>query len=61
MKEADVLSSVCWHYLVEWVVAIRFAWLSDWLRRGDKEMVDLEVSYINLLVDNREALKDSWT
>jgi len=60
MKKAAVLSNQSWEYLAEWVVAIRFAWLSDWLRRRDQEMVDLEVAYITLLVDNRRDLKDAW-
>jgi homoserine kinase type II len=60
MTKADAISPLGWQYLVEWVVAIRFAWLSDWLRRRDREMIDLEVTYINMLVENREALKDSW-
>ena len=58
--KANVLSPVYWQYLAEWVVAIRFAWLSDWLRRRDREMIDLEVTYIHLLIDNRKALKDMW-
>lgn len=60
MTEANVLSPLCWQHLVEWVIAIRFAWLSDWLRRRDREMIDLEVTYIYLLIDNRQALKDIW-
>jgi homoserine kinase type II len=60
MRKADVLSNLSWAYLAEWVVAIRFAWLSDWLRRRDREMVDLEVAYINLLVDRCQALKAAW-
>ena len=60
MKEAAVLSNLSWEYLSEWVVAIRFAWLSDWLRRRDREMVDLEVAYINLLIDNCRDLKNTW-
>jgi homoserine kinase type II len=60
MTKANVLSPVSWQYLAEWVVAIRFAWLSDWLRRRDREMIDLEVTYIHLLIDNRQALKDFW-
>jgi len=59
-KKAAVLSSLSWEYLAEWVVAIRFAWLSDWLRRRDREMVDLEVAYINLLIDNLPNLKNAW-
>jgi len=60
MRKATVLSNLSWEYLAEWVVAIRFAWLSDWLRRRDQEMVDLEVAYISLLIDNRHALKAAW-
>ena len=60
MMKANALSPVCWQYLAEWVVVIRFAWLSDWLRRRDREMIDLEVTYIHLLIDNRQALKDIW-
>ncbi len=60
LMAANVLSSVSWRYLPEWVIAIRFAWLSDWLRRRDEEMVDLEVAYINLLLDNRRALGNIW-
>ena len=61
MMKANVLLSACWQQLVEWVIAIRFAWLSDWLRRRDREMINLEVAYIYLLIDNRQALKDRWS
>jgi homoserine kinase type II len=60
MMKANVLSPACWQQLVEWVIAIRFAWLSDWLRRRDREMIGLEVTYIHLLIDNRRALEDLW-
>jgi homoserine kinase type II len=60
MIKANVMSPACWEQLVEWVIAIRFAWLSDWLRRRDREMIDLEVTYIHVLIDNRRALKDYW-
>jgi homoserine kinase type II len=42
------------------VLAIRFAWLSDWLRRGDEEMVALETDYIRLLADRRKELGGDW-
>jgi homoserine kinase type II len=58
--KANVLSPPCWQQIVEWVIAIRFAWLSDWLRRRDRDMIDLEVTYIHLLIDNRQALKGFW-
>ncbi len=60
MEKGDVLSPACRRHLPEWVAALRFAWLSDWLRRGDAEMVDLEIAYIDLLIDNRRVLRDIW-
>jgi hypothetical protein len=31
------------------VAASRFGWLSEWLRRGDREMLGLELDYLDLL------------
>jgi homoserine kinase type II len=39
---------------------LRFAWLSEWLRRDDREMVDLEAVFIGLLLENRETLEKGW-
>ncbi len=46
--------------LVDFVMAIRFAWLSEWLRGGDEEMVALECDYLELLLRERDALKEIW-
>lgn len=60
MRTVGAISELSWEVLAEWVTAIRFAWLSDWLRRRDREMVDLEVAYIDLLIRNLRVLKDTW-
>ena len=49
-----------WAVFPDLVLALRFAWLSDWLRRDDREMVDLEAVYIGLLLDRRDALERAW-
>ncbi|MCK7479555.1 MAG: hypothetical protein M0C28_21095 [Candidatus Moduliflexus flocculans] len=54
------LSEAAWTCFPDLVLALRFAWLSDWLRRDDREMVDLEAVYIGLLLENREALERAW-
>ncbi len=33
-------------------LATRFAWLSEWLRRDDEEMVEFEISYMHILLNN---------
>lgn len=52
--------SAAWTGFLDLVLAVRFAWLSDWLRRCDAEMVDLETVYIDLLLENRSALLAAW-
>jgi homoserine kinase type II len=49
-----------WASFFDLVLALRFAWLSDWLRRDDAEMIDLEAAYIGLLHENRAVFGRSW-
>ncbi|MEW6077803.1 MAG: aminoglycoside phosphotransferase family protein [Thermodesulfobacteriota bacterium] len=60
LKQAAVISDHGWRFLPEWVTAMRFAWLAEWLRKKDGEMIDLEAVYMNLLVKNAETLRDEW-
>ncbi len=60
LKESGLIAEKSWSCLFEFVLALRFAWLSDWLKRSDPEMVDLEAVYIQLLLDNREIFIRSW-
>ena len=46
--------------LPEFVAALRFAWLSDWMRKKDGEMVEMETDYLRLLLDGRERLRQAW-
>ena len=60
LKNAGFLSLLSLQYLVEAVIALRFAWLSEWLRKGDREMVDLEVVYLKLLREHGDVLREEW-
>lgn len=46
--------------LLDLVMALRFAWLSEWLRKDDQEMVRLELDYLDLLLANRLKIKEAW-
>lgn len=46
--------------LPEFVLALRFAWLSDWMRKKDGEMAEMERDYIDLLLEGREKLRRAW-
>ena len=49
-----------WSSLIDLVLALRFAWLSEWFRKNDLEMIELEVDYIQLLLDQRFHLIKQW-
>lgn len=60
LREARVLSETSWQALTELIVAIRFGWLSEWLRARDTEMIELEAVYMHLLMDHAEELSALW-
>jgi homoserine kinase type II len=60
MKEAGIISKTSWRYLVEFIVALRYAWLSEWLRQKDTEMISLELDYMRLLIENKNDLQKVW-
>ena len=49
-----------WRLLPETVLANRFGWLSEWLRKQDQEMVELELDHMHLLMERGEALRSAW-
>jgi homoserine kinase type II len=56
----NVYSQSSLQYLLEFVIAVRFAWLSEWLRNADRDMITLEIDYMTLLIQERPFLKDAW-
>ena len=60
LKDAAIISDLSWTVLLEFCVALRFAWLSEWLRHNDREMIEMETVYMDLLVRNADDLKGIW-
>ncbi len=60
LKAGAGYAAAGWASFPDMVLALRFAWLSDWLRRDDRDMVELEAVFIGLLLENREALETAW-
>ncbi len=52
--------NVGWENFTKTVLALRFAWLAEWLRKKDKEMTSLELDYMTLLLDSEKELNSSW-
>ncbi len=60
LKESGLISGLSREFFFEFVIALRFAWLSEWLRHKDREMIVLETVYMNMLADNSDVLKKAW-
>jgi homoserine kinase type II len=60
IRESSSISAASWRLFPEFVLALRCAWLSEWLRGRDEKMVDLEQTYMHLLIDNMDVLREAW-
>ena len=60
LKDNNFLTDKSWENLVDMVIALRFAWLSEWLRKDDLEMINLEINYMNLLINSKNKLNKIW-
>jgi len=60
LQKSGAYAAESWKTFFDLVLALRFAWLSDWLRRADAEMIDLEAVYLGLLLEKRDFLIRCW-
>ena len=60
LRRSNIFSDESWDALPDLMLAIRFAWLSEWMRKDDQPMIRLEADYMALLMENRSDLADRW-
>lgn len=60
VRREGLLSRASLSHLFALVVAVRFLWLSEWLRGRDRDMVRLEVDYLDLLLSNERVIRKGW-
>lgn len=56
----DILNEMTMPWLLPCTCALRFAWLSEWLRRDDREMIDMELDYMDILVRHGNIIQQRW-
>jgi len=57
LRRSGIFSDESWNALPDLMLAIRFAWLSEWMRKDDRPMIQLEADYMALLIEHRQDLK----
>jgi homoserine kinase type II len=60
LKKKGSISKKGWDMFPEYILAQRFAWVSEWLRKNDTEMLELEACYLEILIKNMDDLRDIW-
>lgn len=60
LRDAGSLDKSSLPLLPEMIVGLRFAWMSEWLRKQDEEMAQLEVRFMRLLVNSLDTLLPAW-
>jgi homoserine kinase type II len=60
LRKTDVISEMGWRFFPEYVLALRFAWLSEWLRKKDHEMIGLEHAFMRILVDHMPDIRHAF-
>jgi homoserine kinase type II len=60
MRQGLCLDRASLALLPEMILGLRFAWMSEWLRRKDEEMAAIEVSYMRLLANSLDTLLPAW-
>ncbi|WP_285906696.1 phosphotransferase enzyme family protein [Pseudodesulfovibrio pelocollis] len=60
LRDEECLPPPALALLPETVLALRMAWLSEWLRRDDRSMIDLEVRFMRLLANSLDTLLPAW-
>jgi len=58
--ENNLISSKGSIYLIDCMIALRFAWLAEWFRKQDHEMISLEITYMNLIMNQKKFIAQKW-
>jgi len=60
LRDGLCLDDKSFSLLPELILGLRFAWMSEWLRREDEEMAGIEVGYMRLLANSLDTLLPAW-
>lgn len=58
--KSNLIADKSIQYLLECIITLRFGWLAEWLRKNDMDMINLEITYMHLLLRNRDLIKKKW-
>lgn len=60
LQVAEYGSSESWGSFLDLAAMIRFGWMSEWIRREDRDACEMESVYIDILVDQQDYISNVW-
>jgi homoserine kinase type II len=60
LKKETIYSNISYKYFIDLIIAIRFGWISEWFRKNDQEMKELELAFIDYLIQNKKKINDYY-
>jgi homoserine kinase type II len=61
LRGTELGSEKSWEHLLGLMATIRYGWMSEWIRRSDVEAREMEIVFIDILVDQREYIQQQWS
>ncbi len=58
IQDSKIYSQQSYNTFVDLIILLRIAWLTEWLKKQDEDMISLELDYINLLFRNKDYLSE---
>ncbi len=60
LRKARMINEISWRNFPDFMVATRFGWLAEWLKKADTDMIELEIIYMKLLMEERKRWVEAW-
>lgn len=60
LKRSNLFATESWNNFPTLILALRFAWLSEWLRFKDQKIIQMEINYMQLLLENQANFQRIW-
>lgn len=60
LRDTGCLDETSLSLLPEMILGMRFAWMSEWLRKQDADMIELETRFMRLMANSLDTLLPAW-
>lgn len=60
LRKENYMTKESWDTLIDCIIANRFAWISEWIKKDFDDVLVMELDYIHLLIKNKTKIYSAW-